>query len=126
MTDEYIRAVIGYTKSMVYTKKSFADTFTGVVYFNKLIELTFDIHKPLTKNDAEYVSKMYDTLKTLNGSIQNTKYNIFIDFVYKVMYRYSQSEDKVGDSPNWKLSKDALEFMNMLHRQDVPFLDGVL
>jgi len=126
MTDGYTKAVTDYTKSLIYIKKSFKNDFNGLVYFNKLIDLTFDIHNPLTKNDTEYVGKMNTTLKILNGSIEDTKYNIFIDFIYRIINQYSESENKWDRIPNCKLSKDALEFMNMLHKHDVPFLDGVL
>jgi len=121
MTDGYIKTVTDYTKSLLIVRKSFKNDFNSLVYLNALTNLTFDINKPLTKNDTEYVHKMNSTLKSLNGSIEDTKYNIFNDFVYRVINQYS----KVGGN-HYKLSKDALEFMNMLYKQDVPFLDGVL
>jgi hypothetical protein len=140
MTEKYVTVVTDYAKSLIYDNKLIKNDFNKWVHLNSLVKLSFDVPDVLLKlqgtnisstNDPTYIRKAYNTVTALSHRIESTKYNIFIEFLNKLIQSTYDIETKVCKADVYnvhysKFSKDSMEFMNMLHKNDVPFLDGVL
>ena len=127
MTDEYIKAVVDYTKSIQSTKpQPKSALFSHLVYLHLLIDLSFDEQNLLETNNNEYAKNMRTTLGVLKINISDSKYSFFKGLLDRIIGYYSQPNESSNGPYLCKLSKDTIEFMNMLHKDCVPFLDDVL
>jgi hypothetical protein len=127
MTDEYIKAVVDYTKSMQSTGfQPKSALFSHLIYLNTLLDLSFDEQNLLETNNDEYSKNMRTTLGVLKINISDSKYAFFKGLLDRIIGYYSQPNESSNGSHRCKLKKDTIEFLNMLHKDYVPFLDDVL
>tara|TARA_R110001592_G_scaffold87117_5_gene257345 strand:- start:68827 stop:69273 length:447 start_codon:yes stop_codon:yes gene_type:complete len=79
----------------------------------------------LKEYGCEYSIKMISNIrKMLNDS--NKKYvNMFNYILNKILDYYSQTVMTNSGNNLFKLSKDGLEFLNMINNDNIPFLDDI-
>ena len=136
MTPEFKELLIDYVKSV-----SFKDTvgvslnlndsysknrdFIILTKSNTIMYTLFDRNGyGLKEYGCDYSIKMISNIsKMLNDS--NKKYvNMFNYILNKILDYYSQTVMTNSGNNLFKLSKDGLEFLNMINKDDIPFLDN--
>ncbi len=136
MTDEFKELLIDYVKLV-----SFRDTFGVSLNLNDSYSKSRDFiilaksntimyalfdrgDYGLKEYSCDYSIKMISNIsKMLNDS--NKKYvNMFNYILTKILDYYSQTVMTNSGNNLFKLSKDGLEFLNMINKDDIPFLDN--
>lgn len=137
MTDVYMESIMGYTKQVVaynrYTDNRIGlpaidknMRFNILVAFQNLLKLSIDESNKLNKYGCSYALNMRQSIQVLMFKLASNKYTIFSDYLRKLSDYYFQSEVNNNGDSFCRLSKDSIEFMNMLNKGHVPFLDDVL
>lgn len=126
MTDEYSGLISSYTKSMKYQSDNYLRQFSRMIYFNSVMDLSLNKSSQLSEYGCSYAVNMRATIQILMFKISTTKYSIFSDLLRFLADYYFQSKKKNNGKPFYRLTIDCIEFMNMLDKEHVPFLDDVL
>ena len=135
MTDEFKELLIDYVKSLSFKDNfgislnlndsySKSRDFIILAKSNTIMYALFDrTDYGLKEYGCGYSIKMISNIsKMLNDS--NKKYvNIFNYILNKILDYYSQTVMTNSGNNLFKLSKDGLEFLNMINKDDIPFLD---
>ena len=137
MTPEFKELLIDYVKSVSFkdtlgTSLNLNDSYLKSRDFiilaksNTIMHALFDrTGYGLKEYGCDYSIKMISNIsKMLNDS--NKKYvNMFNYILNKILDYYSQTVMTNSGNNLFKLSKDGLEFLNMINKDNIPFLDDI-